>query len=260
MSLDQSSRADLERILHKLSLSSYQNKLLPYGQVWFLTYLLVFYCIVAAIYFLWRLSNSLTWGVWFAGPLLFFEGYNIFFTIIYFFTSIKLVRPVWQPPLKGKTVDAFIPTYNEPLEVVAITAIAACQVHGVRTVYVLDDGKRGEIEVMCREIGVKYLARSDNRYAKAGNMNFGISHYDADFFLFVDCDHVPHETFIERTLGYFRDGKLAFIQTPQVFYNLDSFQHRSNSFFSNWNEQSLFYESIQPGKNRFNAAFFCGSG
>ena len=75
-----------------------------------------------------------------------------------------------------------------------------------------------------------------------------------------DADHAPGRDFLTRTLGYFEDPKLGFVQTPQDFYNLDSFQHRrrgtGNTF---WTEQSLFFRVIQRGKDYWNAAFFCGS-
>ena len=57
------------------------------------------------------------------------------------------------------------------------------------------------------------------------------------------------------------DEKVAFVQTPQEFYNLDSIQHCTDwQKHVTWHEQSMFYRVIQPGKNRWNAAFWCGSG
>ena len=65
---------------------------------------------------------------------------------------------------------------------------------------------------------------------------------------------------IAATLGYFRDAEVAFVQTPQDFYNLDSYQHRwGKRGRSVWTEQSLFFRVIQRGKDWWNAAFFCGS-
>jgi len=50
------------------------------------------------------------------------------------------------------------------------------------------------------------------------------------------------------------------VQTAQDFYNLDSFQHRMNwRARAGWQQQELFFNVIQPGKDRFNAAFYCGS-
>jgi cellulose synthase (UDP-forming) len=75
-----------------------------------------------------------------------------------------------------------------------------------------------------------------------------------------DADHAPHTRFLLETLGYFRDPGVAFVQTPQEFYNLDSYQHRLTRRKKNlWTEQSLFFNVIQRGKDYWNAAFFCGS-
>lgn len=69
-----------------------------------------------------------------------------------------------------------------------------------------------------------------------------------------------HRDILERTLGYFVDPSVAFVQTPQDFYNVDSFQHRGSADAKEaWHEQTLYYRVIQPGKDRLNATCFCGS-
>jgi cellulose synthase (UDP-forming) len=80
------------------------------------------------------------------------------------------------------------------------------------------------------------------------------------------ADHVADGGFLTNTLGYFEDPRVAVVQTPQDFYNLDSFEHDKNrSWFwrarrpISFNEQRLFYRAIQPGKNRWKAAFWCGT-
>jgi cellulose synthase (UDP-forming) len=73
----------------------------------------------------------------------------------------------------------------------------------------------------------------------------------------LDADFIASSHLIDDMIGHFLDPMVAFVQAPQVFYNTNSFQHGSES--SLWNEQSLFYDVIQPGKNHWNAAFWCGS-
>src|SRR3989344_1340406 len=225
-----------------------------------LNLLLPIFSILVLSYLFWRYLFTANWLIWFVVPLFLCELYNAFNTIFFLITTRIVAYPIWRPPLKNKTIDIFIPTYNEPQEIVEMTAIGALHVRGVNKVFVLDDGNRAHIEKMAKDLGVEYLARGENTYAKAGNLNFGLKYSTSDFIITVDCDHVPQPNFIERTLGYFRDPKLAFIQTPQVFYNPDSIQHRKTGVRRLWNEQTMFYESIQPGKNKFNASFFCGTG
>jgi cellulose synthase (UDP-forming) len=50
------------------------------------------------------------------------------------------------------------------------------------------------------------------------------------------------------------------VQANQDFYNLDSFQHDTDWRRRDaWQQQELFFNVIQPGKDAFNAAFYCGS-
>jgi cellulose synthase (UDP-forming) len=87
----------------------------------------------------------------------------------------------------------------------------------------------------------------------------------------LDADHVAEPTFLTRTLGYFTDPKVAVVQTPQEFYNVESFEHEPGSGATTaigldgdqsqrFHEQALFYRVLQPGKNRWGAAFWCGTG
>jgi cellulose synthase (UDP-forming) len=72
----------------------------------------------------------------------------------------------------------------------------------------------------------------------------------------LDADHVPLPDALDAVIGYFDDSKVAIVQTPHEFYNHDSIQH----YEVGRHEQSVFYSVICPGKDRHNAAFWCGSG
>ncbi|MBA2451252.1 MAG: glycosyltransferase, partial [Chloroflexi bacterium] len=129
---------------------------------------------------------------------------------------------------------------------------------GIRQVFILDDGNRRRVKAMARRLGVRYYGRTTNEHAKAGNMNNGLEHSRAEFVITLDADHIPLPHFLERTLGYFDDPKVAFVQTPQMFYNRECFLYR-RAGGSWWSEQGMFYSVIQPAKNRWNAAFFVGT-
>lgn len=237
----------------------FSNTFIEEKNPWWHIYLLPLYLIAGIVYMTWRLEVSLLGMLWYTIPLFIVELYNTLTTIIHLFVSRRIFHPVAQPPIQNASVDAFIPTYNEPQEIVEMTARAALAVKGIRNVFILDDGKRENIRALAKKIGAQYLCRPDNMYAKAGNMNYGLIHTNAEFVAFFDCDHAPLPQFIEKTIGYFKDKKLAFVQTPQVFYNSDTLEFRKLPFRNLWNEQTMFYESIQPAKNAFGAAFFCGT-
>jgi len=156
--------------------------------------------------------------------------------------------------------DIFVPTWDEPVDLLRNTLVAAKAVRGVGKVWLLDDGCREEMRTLASELGVAYIGRVERDHAKAGNLNNALKHCKAEFIALFDCDHAPAPEFLERTLGYFADQKVAFVQTPQDYFNIDSFQHRARRTQGEfWHEQAVFFRVIQAGKDRWNAAVFCGS-
>jgi cellulose synthase (UDP-forming) len=217
----------------------------------------------AGLYYIaWRLLFTLNPGaLWVAIPLWAAEAFGLVSSLLFFFTvwNTRSRRPAAAPP-QGLRVDIFIPTYNEPMWMVRRTVLGALDVRYPHETYLLDDGRRPEAEALARELGCHYITRSTNEGAKAGNLNHALRQTSGDFVAVFDTDHVPMPEFLDRTLGYFEDDGLAFVQSPQEFYNVDSFEHRTDrSGRRTWHEQSLFYRVIQPGKDRWNSSFFCGS-
>jgi cellulose synthase (UDP-forming) len=217
-------------------------------------------CSVQGLYYIaWRYGWSLnTHALWFAVPLVAAETYALIDSILF---AIMMWKPAYRtapPPLDDATVDVFITTYNEPVDLVRTTAEAAARIDWPRLrVHVLDDGARPAMETAAREAGWGYISRGAEwagkpRHAKAGNVNNALLQTTGDFILILDADQIPSPRFVKRTIGYFRDPKLAFVQTPQHFYNVPP----GDPFAS---DAPLFYGPILRGKDGWNAAFFCGS-
>lgn len=180
--------------------------------------------------------------------------------LLHAFSTWTLVERHAPPPPPDFEADIFITTWNEAPEILRHTLLAAKHVTHVRDIWLLDDGCRAEMRALAQELGVRYIAREDRSHAKAGNLNNALKYSNAPFIAIFDCDHAPAPDFLERTLGYFMDSRVGFVQTPQDFYNIDSFQHRGSAKTREaWHEQTLFYRVIQAGKDRWNATFFCGS-
>jgi cellulose synthase (UDP-forming) len=180
--------------------------------------------------------------------------------MLYLVMCWRLQRRSPLPVPSTATVAVFVPTINESVDIVRRTLMAAQRMKHAHEVWLLDDGNRLEMQVLAEELGCRYLARLNNHHAKAGNLNNALRHTRAEFIAIFDADHAPAPTFLEETLGFFADDRVAFVQTPQDFYNLDSFQHRIDRNESLvWSEQTLFFRVIQAGKDRLNSAFFCGS-
>lgn len=164
------------------------------------------------------------------------------------------------PASELPTVDVFIPTYNEELEVLERTIVGAKSINYPNAqVWVLDDGRRDWLEEFCARKGVGYLRRPDNRHAKAGNINHALARTDADFVAIFDADFVPHRDFLYRTLGFFEDARIGIVQTPQRFFNPDPVQLNLGAPRLFPDEQRFFFDRVLPSRDAWDAAFCCGS-
>ena len=65
---------------------------------------------------------------------------------------------------------------------------------------------------------------------------------------------MPDPSFLVETVPFFIDPKVAFVHTPQTYANLHTTVARGAGYM-----QTVFYRFIQPGRNRFNAAFCVGT-
>lgn len=222
--------------------------------------LVTVFLLVSVNYFTWRLGTFNEAAYIFSIVMYCAEVFGIMTTLLHLFMTWNLTVRHSPPVLENRTVDVFVPTYNESVDMLRRTLIAAKSMQYDCKVWLLDDGNREEMQQLANELNVEYLAREDNKHAKAGNLNHAFERSNGEFIAIFDCDHAPHMNFIRNTIGYFRDELVALVQTPQDFYNLDSYQHRKTKSSKRiWTEQSLFFRVIQRGKDYWNAAFFCGS-
>ena len=99
-----------------------------------------------------------------------------------------------------------------------------------------------DVEALAAELGVRYFTRKGRpawnqpgppfqAKTKAGNVNAWLDHVgmqglDYDVFVQMDIDHHPIPEYLDRTLGYFDDPAVAWVQAPSVSGNLDSWTSR----------------------------------
>jgi len=170
----------------------------------------------------------------------------------YSWSQPAVVRP---PATPGRAIDVYVCTYDEPLEVVAATLAGCRALTYPHTTYLLDDGRRPEMEELAHTAGAAYLTRPDNSHAKAGNINAALERTEGELVLMLDADHVPMPDALDAMVGYFDDERVCLVQSPHDFFNHDSVQH----YVVGRHEQSLFYRVVCPGKDRDGAAYWCGS-
>ena len=190
-------------------------------------------------------------------------GLIAFFNFQYLFTSKYKLELKTLNDFEDKNipfVDVLICTYNEPLQLLEKT-IAACTnleyPNNKFKIHVCDDGRRESLKILCSNYKVNYISREDNEGAKAGNINNALKFLTGDLFAVLDADMIPKKEFLTKTVGYFSNENMAFVQTPQVYYNQDMYQYNLSQNLPN--EQDFFMRDIQEARAAKNAVLHVGT-
>lgn len=234
-------------------------------------FLLLLSALVSSRYLYWRATETLEFDDLLSAVC----GYLLFAAEIYAWGILILsyLQTIWplerrSTPLPSNldewpTVDIYVPSYNESLDMVRDTLLAA---QGIdyppekMRIYLLDDGRREEFRRFAEEAGVGYVTRTDNAHAKAGNLNHALGYTSGELITVFDADHVPTRGFLQATVGGFlEDSKLALVQTPHFFYSPDPFERNLSVGEEIPREGEMFYGPVQKGNDFWNATFFCGS-
>jgi len=241
--------------------STFSSKTETRGPALLVRIVIVLATLASLRYFAWRITDTMNPAVvWFFYLFLAAELVGAGEVLLFYLTTWRRRIHHPEPALPNRTVDLFIPTYNEPVALLRDTVVCAVSVRYPHTTWLLDDGNRPEVKALAEELGCRYLARAQRTHAKAGNLNHALKHSTGDFVVTLDADHVPQPELIDRMLGFFENPKVAIVQVNQDFYNLDSFQHATNwEDRAAWQQQELFFNVIQPGKDALGAAMYCGS-
>ena len=119
-------------------------------------------------------------------------------------------------------VAVIIPTYGEPASVVANTIASVTHLcYPADRLYVLvsDDARNEAICQAALQYGAAYI-EGPRQDAKAGNLNWALSYVEkaypqASLIVTQDADETLDPSFLEKTVGFFKDDKIAFVQTPK---------------------------------------------
>lgn len=223
---------------------------------------LIFAALLAAVYFYlilfaFEAGNLVLFWLLIAGEI--FHAFQVF---MYLYTAWETNYAHKKDENHTPSVDVFITVAGEPKDIVAETIQAVKRMaYPDFKVYILNDGfvaKREnwkEMEDLAKEEGVICITRQKSGGAKAGNINNGVRESSGELIVIFDADHIPHPDFLQKTVPYFIDPKVGFVQSPQFYKN-----YRLNYITrSSWEQQELFFGPICKGKNRMNAATMCGT-
>ena len=182
-------------------------------------------------------------------------------------------------------VDILIATHNEDVELLYKTVNGCKHMRypdkGKVHIYICDDTNRPEVRKLAQDMEIGYFGMTENKHAKAGNLNNAIRLTTSPYLVTFDADMIPTSEFLLETvpytfLGKYREVeegkwepipedeidekyKFGFIQTPQSFYNADLFQYNLYSEDTVPNEQNFFFREINIVRNRTNTPIYAGS-
>lgn len=184
-----------------------------------------------------------------------FFGLPLFQLAMSWYLSFRFRLRSSPPPPHNLSVDVFVTVVDEPLELVRRTLRAACAMDYPHRTYLLDDGGSSAFRQLAAELGARYIARPGSDDLKAGNVNHALTHSSGEVVAIFDVDHTPEPDFLTRTLGFFADPRIGFVQAMVTFSNQDE------GLFAQASAQTAFdyYNISAVGKDRCGAASLMGS-
>lgn len=231
--------------------------------------LLILNIIMVFVYFSWWLNPRHFGNPWLYSLLVIGEIYHIMM-------SLAFIHTVWPAENKKTTAfvknkgsaqffpsaDIFIPVAGEPKDVIFETVAATKKIdYPHYQIYILNDGfvagktNWQEAEEVAKELQVSCITRKIPGGAKAGNINNAMRQTSGELIVIFDADMIPHSNFLKKTVPYFEEENIGFVQTPQFYRN-----YKQNEITqSAWEQQEFFFGPILKGKDRVNASFICGT-
>jgi len=261
---------------------------------------------LGAWYLHWRWTQSLNLdALWYSIPLVVAETAAFIGLLLFTYNLWRVedtdmqpapmylseVSNIASPHDRNISIDVFFPSFDEEVELVRLSIIDAKKMRYPHSsvkinIYVLDDSSRQNMSDMAKSEGVHYISRDNNIGFKAGNLRNAMEQTSGDFIVICDADTRPFNTLLENTMGYFRDPDVAWVQTPQWFYDIPEGRnlpqvlkrylsypgvflgHGIQCLFGRikvgrdpfCSDPRMFYDIIQRRRNRVNASFCCGAG
>lgn len=168
----------------------------------------------------------------------------------------RMARKPWRVP----AVDVLVPSCGEPVDLIE-RCLRGCLAmdYPRHQVWLLDDSARPELTQLCRRLGCRYLSRSGNTDAKAGNLNHALPHLQGELVAVFDADVVPRAAFLTQSVGLFTDPRVGFVQTPQTYMNADPVMR--NLRLERWlmPDEESFYRWIEPTRQAVGAVVCAGT-
>lgn len=189
----------------------------------------------------------------------------------YLFFIFRVKYPRKRRVIKGAKVAVIslcVPK-KESLYIIEKQLKAMSEINYPHDSWILDEGGSKAVKALAKKYKVKYFSRKgEKKYnqttapfkkkTKAGNVNAWLDHVKRrkyEYFVQMDIDHLADPEYLNQTLGYFRNSKVAWVQSPSIYKNRSKWISRGSS------EQELVLQGpLQMGfYGHSNTPFIIGS-
>lgn len=174
------------------------------------------------------------------------------------------------PPAEERLVSLHLPCYAEPPEVVMATIDRlAAQSYSRFEVLVCDNNTPDEalwrpLEAHCaqwnRRLGVerfRFFHVAPLEGAKAGALNFCLTvmHPDTEIVAVIDADYYARPDFLSRLVGFFRDPRIGYVQTPHDYRDHEASEYLNACYWEYMPNNKV----EMPGVSEYGGAFTIGT-
>jgi cellulose synthase (UDP-forming) len=161
---------------------------------------------------------------------------------VFLYFVLRAKRPprrIAPKGLKVAVITLCVPS-KESLDIIERQLKAMAEIDYPHDSWILDEGNSKDVKRLAKQYGVKHFSRKGiKKYnqqlppfkakTKAGNVNAWLEHVKRrkyEFFVQFDIDHIAKPSYLNKTLGYFRDKQVAWVQSPSVYKNLSHWTAR----------------------------------
>lgn len=182
-----------------------------------------------------------------------------FIAVIQLISVITNTKKI-SPELIGKDpfVSIHIPCHNEPVGILKETLSSLVKLnYSNYEVIVIDNNTHDStiwhpIQEYCKKLGdrFKFLHFENLAGYKAGALNATLKYVDprTELICIIDADYIVNKQILRRSVDYFSDPSVAFVQYPQAYYNSSpataGLEQEYKSFFDNILEQANSWDAV----------------
>ncbi|MEM0481125.1 MAG: glycosyltransferase [Candidatus Aenigmatarchaeota archaeon] len=192
---------------------------------------------------------------WSYFPVIFisFLFYFVLFFGIVYRKRIKYPKLDYYP-----FVSIHIPVYNDPIVKKCIEACLNLDYPKDKyEIIVADDSDDEKTRKIIDEYKdkVRIIRRNNREGFKAGALNNALKYSKGEIIVVFDSDSIPPKNFLKRVIPFFKDEKVALVQTKQVYWNKN--MNIVSKFASTL--QSIYYNFLVKLDSYLNLTFCAGS-